>query len=140
MFVVAEAPEGTRRGHFNVHMDQPCFVCENPTRITLRTRDALLFLIGIMAQQPLDVFTKAFWTWNCTCPLDLQMNTRVYKKFGSVVRPVCWSCYCTPIRCDHVGRETGQVPFRHRSTSLTVKEIYDWFDQFNSFMNPSFSI
>jgi len=135
MFVVADMPEGTHQGHFNVQMDKPCFVCGNPTRVILRTRDALLFLIGVLSNEPLDVFTRAFLTWNYMWTLDLEMNKRMYKKFGSVVRPVCWSCYCTPIRCNHVGRETGRVPFRHRTHSWSTEDIYDWFNRFNSFMN-----
>jgi len=130
---------GADLNEFNLKMSNRCFVCQNPTLITLKVYDALSFIYSLQGfMEPYDMFTMAFKLWQSRRPLRLKWNQRIYKRFGSSFRTVCLGCYSTDIKHDLRGRETGQCKFTYKSKSSSYEEIYNWFCRFNNFRNQKY--
>jgi len=103
----------------NVKMKRCCFFCNAPTSICVMFPDTKTF--------------NTFLIWKILFKRDFSLNNMFYKKIGSVVRPVCTYCYFNPPKFDLKTRETTGKVFRVNSKSLSVKDIWNWFDMFNDF-------
>lgn len=122
--------------NFNIKFTNTCYVCQNPTVIIMELNNPVQFVYTVKKIiEPTDLFAKTFMVWRKLKPLDLRYNASIYKKFGSVVRKVCISCYGTQIKCHQIKREVGIEKFNYKSNSLSSAQIFDWFDRFNDFRN-----
>jgi hypothetical protein len=113
------------RGTVNLKMKNPCYFCQAPTRIIITFSNDY---------EGDDIVVRAFITWKTLIRRSFLMNMRFLKKVGSVVRPVCASCYLSPLqKFDLVSRErTGKI-FRYKSAALSASDIWNWMDMFNIF-------
>lgn len=101
---------------FNVKMERMCYFCGAPTIVLVTFED--------------EFTDKAFMVWEILFKKDFSQNVHYYKKVGSVVRHSCKYCYLNPPTFNTRNREiTGKV-FRVKSKSLSVQELFLWFDSF----------
>ena len=103
----------------NVQMKRCCFVCNAPTKTLVTFPDT----------ESLNTFTL----WKKLFKRDFTLNSVYYKKMGSVVRPLCTYCYNFPPKFNVRDRETSGKVFRVKSKSLSIRDIWLWFDMINDF-------
>ena len=119
---------------FNVDMQEPCFMCGNPTKITIKVNNPFNFYQCITGRvKPSDDFTRAFITWMHFYDLNVFANAPIYKVIGKVARCVCKGCFHFPPKV--ISRrdfETGKKQ-KFKSLSSTVDELYEWFSGFDTF-------
>ena len=112
---------------FKVQWTATCHVCQNPLDVRLYPKHSY------------DEFLSYILKFKIMYPFVLINNTSIYKFFGLKVRKVCISCYVRePQRTNLVTltqREVSGKRIRIRTDSKSPREIYNWCDSFNRFIN-----
>jgi len=115
---------------FRLELNNPCFLCNSPTEINM-----------IFSHLCKDNFLDLFNMWVGYRFLNTVWNQKIYKKFGSIVRPVCAGCYYYSIKnMKHFlkHREYTGEKLNKQISSKSYKEIYEWFERFNNFRNQPY--
>lgn len=119
---------------FNVSFENPCFMCQNPTRVILNVKNPFtLFNCLYRNMKPPDLFSRAFITWTKFFNMGLDYNYPMYRCFGGKARRVCYACFLHRYKHDVRHTETHGPVHRHRSISSTQKEILYWFGRCQEF-------
>ena len=112
---------------FRIEWDHRCYLCQNPLDVQ------------IQPNIPTTWFIICLRTFKRLYPFGFINNSSIYKFFGQKVRRVCICCYDgqpEKVPVDMINRrEVLGKKIRIRSGSKTDRQIYDWFESFNRFIN-----
>jgi len=112
---------------FRITWKHRCYLCQNPLDVQ------------IQPTLPTTWFIICLRTFKQLYPFGFINNLSIYKFFGLRVRRVCICCYegrpeRVPVNMLN-RREVLGKKIRIRSGSKTERQLYNWFEAFNRFIN-----
>ena len=114
---------------FDVYWPNVCSCCSHPLNITIHL---------IHDVNNYEIFWKRFFNFKKLKPLDFYRNKMYYRIVNLKARRVCKWCYENkPYKIgvrDLMNRETTGRSLAPRSKSLSIKEVYNWFESFNRYV------
>ncbi len=120
--------------NFNVSFCKPCFVCNNPTRITFKVENPIYTYMCLHhGMYPPTPFLEAFMTWEAFYDMKFIYNLPVYRCFDGKARLVCIGCYLHRYRHNDIRKMETHGSSKFKFKSKTRDEILEWFQRLDTF-------